>query len=279
MTDFYNTLGIDRTADPETIKRAYRKLAAQHHPDRGGDTHRFQEIQAAYDTLSDPEKKAQYDNPQPQGFHFQFGNGFPGGFHNIFEQHFGPGHPFSDIFGGRQGPRNRTLNLQVQLSLKECYNGKDLMANLTLPSGREQTVEIKIPPGVHEGTTLRLAGMGEDTIPNAPRGDLHVTIFVEPHPLWRRNGDDLIREVEISCLEAMLGKTIEIETLGESLLEINIKPGTQPGQVLSINGYGMPNLQNPRVKGKLLIEIKVKVPTLIDDSDKKIIESLRQKYA
>jgi curved DNA-binding protein len=264
MTDYYQTLGVDRNATPEEIKKAYRSLASKHHPDKGGDTNKFQDIQVAYETLSDPEKKAQYDNPQPQGFpggfHFHAG-GMPSGFDDILSQMFGGHHPF----GHRQPPRNKTLNIQTSISLEEAFRGKDLLANLTLPSGREQTIEVKIPAGIQDGTTLRLQGLGDDSIPNMPRGDLHLTILVLPHNIYRRQGDDLIRSVEITCIEAMLGKNILIDTLGDKTLEISISPGTQPGQILNINGYGMPKASDNRFKGRLMIQVNITVPLLTDE--------------
>jgi len=275
MTDYYTTLGVDRSADPETIKRAYRKLAAQHHPDRGGDTNKFQEIQAAYDTLSDPQRRSEYDNPQPQGFHFNFGGGFPGGFGSIFEQHFGPGHPFSDMFGGRPQNKNRTLNLQTTVSLHDAYFGKDVVAELVLPSGRKEKINIKIPPGVDDGTTIRVHGLGDDSIPNLPRGDIHLSIHVLPDPVWRRNGDDLIKTIDINCIEAMLGKNLNVDTLSGTTLQIVIKPGTQPGQVLSIQGHGMPNIHNQNVRGKLLLEVKISIPTLLTDIEKDLLRQIK----
>jgi curved DNA-binding protein len=218
MSDLYNTLGVERSANPDEIKRAYRKLAAQHHPDRGGDTKKFQEIQAAYDTLSDSEKRAEYDNPQPQigGFNFH-GNGFPPGFEDIFA-HFGDGHPFSAMFGRRPQQRNRTLNLQSSITLYEALTGKDIIANIRLPSGKEQLLEIKIPPGINDGSTLRLSGVGDDSIPNLPKGDIHFTIQVQPHPEFQRQGDDLISEIEVNCIDAILGKKILINTIDNKLL-------------------------------------------------------------
>lgn len=267
MADHYSTLGVDRNASQDEIKRAYRKLAAQHHPDRGGDTAKFQEIQGAYATLSDSEKKAQYDNPQPQGMHFTHG-GVPPGFEDIFSQMFGGGgNPF---FGHgfrqpQQPQRNRTLNLQTTVSLEEAYIGKDLMASITLPSGRDQLIEIKIPAGVQDGTVLRLAQMGDDSVSSIPRGDLHLTVNVAPHRVFQRQGDDLLYNLDVNCIDAILGKNLEITTLDGKVLELTIKPGTQHGQILGASGYGMPKMSDNRFKGRLLINIQIKIPSVTDD--------------
>jgi DnaJ-class molecular chaperone len=264
--DHYSTLGVDRGASPDDIKRAYRKAAAQHHPDRGGDTAKFQEVQAAYETLSDPGKRQQYDNPQPQGFPggFHFGGGVPPGFEDIFNA-FGGG-PFGDMFGGRrqQPQRNKTLNMQTSISLEDAFSGKDLMTTVVLPSGREQLIDIKIPAGINDGTTLRLSSLGDDTIPNIPRGDIHLTVHVHPHHKFQRQGDDLVMSLDVSCIDAMLGKTINVETIDKRMLEITVKPGTQPGSTLAAVGYGMPNVNDNRFKGRMLIQINITIPTVTD---------------
>jgi|LakMenEpi03Aug12_release.lakeMendotaPanAssembly.Ray.scaffolds.fasta_scaffold469106_2 DnaJ-class molecular chaperone len=273
--DYYNILGVNKNATQDEIKKAYRKLASQHHPDKGGDKSKFQEIQGAYDTLGDPEKRNQYDNPVPQGFN-QFG-GFPPGFEDIFSHFGGGGSPFGDIFGRQQHrppQRNRTLNLQTTISLEDAFSGKDMVASITLPSGLEQVLEVKIPAGVREGTVLRLAGMGDDTYQNIPRGDLHLTINIEPHRIYQRQGDDLLRQISISCFDAILGKTLTFETIDNKTLEIMIKAGTQHGQILAVQGYGMPYMGDQRMKGRLLIEIKVSVPTNLTEDQKDLIKQL-----
>lgn len=271
MSDYYSTLGVSKTANQEEIKKAYRKLASQHHPDRGGNKERFQEIQAAYDTLSDPDKRSQYDNPQPNfgGFGFQ-ANGVPPGFEDIFGA-FGGG-PFGDIFGRRGKPRNRNLNIQTAISLEEAFNGKEVIANLTLPSGKEQTLQIKIPPGISDGATLRLAGMGDDSIPNVPRGDIHLTVNVLPHPVFQRRGDDLVRTVVITCIDAMLGKNVRVTTIDNRQLDVEIAPGTQAGSILALQGQGMPNINDPRFKGRLLLEISIIIPNNLTEQQKKALQ-------
>jgi curved DNA-binding protein len=270
--DHYNTLGIDRGASPDDIKRAYRKMAAQHHPDRGGDTAKFQEVQAAYDTLSDQVKRQQYDNPQPQFGGGGFG-GPPPGFEDVFAQMFG-GNPFFGNGFRQQPQRNRTLNMQTSITLEEAFFGKDLMANIILPTGTEQMLEVKVPPGVRDGTVLRLTGMGDNTFPHAPRGDLHLTVNIQPHHIYQRQGDDLFRTLSVNCFEAILGKTITFETLDKRNLEINIVPGTQHGQVLAVQNYGMPYMGDPRMKGRLLLEIKVTIPTDLTEDQKNLIKQI-----
>jgi curved DNA-binding protein len=272
MADYYNILGVDRSASQDDIKKAYRKLAAQHHPDRGGDTAKFQDISVAYDTLGDPDKRAQYDNPAPQGF--QPYGGMPPGFEDILRG-FGGNSPFGDLFGGRraQPARNRTLNLQTQITLEEAFSGRELVANVQLPSGRNQTLEIKIPAGVRDGTTLRLAGMGDDTVSHLPRGDIHLTIQIVPHNRFHREGDDLIMKLDISCFDAILGTSVQFNSIDGKTLETNIPAGIQHGQLMNIQGQGMPNMSDIRMRGRLLIEIRIKIPTTLTDNQK---EELRK---
>lgn len=264
MSDYYSELGVSKTATQEEIKKAYRKLAAQHHPDRGGNKEKFQEIQVAYETLSDPEKRAQYDNPPRNFGGFEFhSNGVPPGFEDIFSA-FG-GSAFGDIFGRQNRPRNRTLNVQATISLEEAFFGKEVIANLTLPSGKEQTLQIKIPPGINDGMTLRLGGMGDDSFPNLPRGDIHLTVNIMPHSEFRRQGDDLVKTLFISCVDAMIGKTIRVTTLDNKQLDVNISAGTQHGSILSLHGHGMPNVNNPQFRGRLFLEISVVIPLINED--------------
>ena len=278
MADYYNVLGISKGASPDEIKRAYRRLASQHHPDKGGDTKKFQEIEEAYRTLSDPEKRSQYDNPQPQ-YHGGFGGGgMPPGFEDIFSQMFGSGggNPFFGQGFRQQPQRNRVLNIQTTITLEEAFHGKDLMATLGLPSGKEQVVEIKIPAGVQDGSVLRLAGMGDDTFANAPRGDIHLTINVSQHHRFQRQGDDLICDIEITCIDAMLGKTFYVDTIDGKTLEIGIRPGTQHGQMLAAHGYGMPKLGDNRFKGRMLVNVNVIIPNNLTDVQKQMLEQYFQ---
>ena len=273
-TDYYKILGVERNASEEDIKRSYRKLAMRHHPDRtGGDDTEFKKIQEAYATLSDSGKRQQYDNPQPQGFPPGFQQGRDP-MSDFMSHAFGHGNPFGDIFGQRAPqppPRNRTLNIQTSITLEEAFHGKDLIATLRLPSGRDQVVEVRIPAGVHDGVTLRLQGLGDDAHVNLPRGDLHLTIHVQPHAVFQRQGDDLVTNLSLNCVDAMLGTTINVTTLDQRTLEIKINPGTQHGQVLAAAGYGMPKASDNRFKGRMLLSVNITVPVGLSDRQKELL--------
>jgi len=256
MTNYYQTLGIEKNASEDDIKRAYRKMAMRHHPDRGGDQVEFQKIQEAYSVLSDPAKRQQYDNPQPQPQFHHFHGGVPPGFEDLFRQ-------FGVNFGfGHQQPRNRTLNLQTTISLEDALNGKEIVANIILPNGKENIINVKVPPGIQDGNTLRLRELGDDSVPGMPRGDVHLTINIDPHPEFQRQGDDLIKNVDVNVFDAMLGYTLPVYTLDHRLLEVNIPPGTQHGTTLSIQGHGMPNINDSRFRGRMLLNLKIIIPTL-----------------
>lgn len=274
MSDYYSILGISKSASQDEIKKAYRKLAAIHHPDRGGDTAKFQEIQAAYDVLSNPQKKSEYDNPPQQ--HFNNFNGVPPGFEDIFSNMFGG--DFSNIFGRHQhrqhNVKNKTLTFSTQITLEDAYTGKDVLTSIKLPSGKERTIEVKIPPGIRDNTTLRLAGMGDDSISNIPPGDIHLTISIQPHKIFKRNNDDLIMDTTITCFDAILGKKLEFVTLSGKTLETIIPAGIQPGQLLNINGHGMPNMSNPLMKGRLLINLNISIPTTLTEQQKEDLKKI-----
>lgn len=275
--NYYDVLGVPKTASQEEIKRAYRKLASQHHPDRGGNTSRFQEIQAAYDTLSDSQKRQEYDNPNPfgqtpsgnwQGFN---NNGHP--FEQFFHQ-FGP--DLGSIFGqrgGRRGFRNRDVNLSTDISLEEAFYGKDVVAQYSLQNGQRRTFEAKIPPGVESGNIIRIPGGGDRSIQELPPGDALLTVNVAPHARFQRHGADLVEEITITVWESMLGCDKDIRTVDGRTVTIRIKEGTQPNTMMRLQGYGMTVLNSPG-RGNHLINIKVYIPNNLTEYQKNTLKNI-----
>jgi curved DNA-binding protein len=277
--DYYSTLGVQRNASPDEIKSAYRKMAMKHHPDRGGDEATFKKISEAYDVLSDPQKKQIVDmggDPNAQPHH---GGGFNQG---PFEFHFGSGN-FNDIFGnfGFGGPRpmqkNKTINIGVDVTLEEVLTGKTLDAEITMPGGKTKLININIPPGINEGQQIRYSGMGDNSIPHLPPGDLIVNIRIANHPEFRREGDSLVVEKQISVWDAILGCKLEIVTLNGKNLEISIPAGTQSDTVLSCRNEGLPNMRS-NVRGNLLIKIRVTIPRNISSQQRSAIEQLKNDF-
>lgn len=268
MTDYYNILGVSQNATPDEIKKAYRKLANQHHPDKGGDQAKFKDISVAYDTLSDTQKKSEYDMQRAGGGReFRFHTGGPGfqDFNDIFGggSPFGGQHPFNDIFGRRMA-RNRDLNISCQISLLDSFTGKQLEANYNLPSGRPQTVVINIPGGVIHGDTIRYAGLGDDSIPNAARGHLNVTILIMPDSNFRRVNDDLYTNVDVSPIEAMIGCRKKVRTITGQELDLEIRAGVESGTEFASAGAGFPSPQNHHIKGRFVSVVNIRTPAVTD---------------
>ena len=273
MTDYYQTLGVSEGASPDEIKKAYRSLANKHHPDKGGDQARFKDISVAYENLSDPQKKAEYDQQRMYGggqqFHFNTGNPFQGGF-----DPFGGQGPFGDIFAhmrGAQMRRNRDLNIQCTVTFLDSFNGKQLEANYRLPSGRNQNVVINVPPGVTHGDTIRYSGLGDDSIPGAPRGNLNVTILVQPDPNYERRGDDLYQWVDLTAIEAMIGVKKKVQSLSGTTLDLDIRAGVEHGAEFASHGNGFPNVNNG-MKGRFVSVVRIKTPAV---SDPVIVQQLK----
>jgi DnaJ-class molecular chaperone len=275
--DYYSTLGLKRGANDDEIKKAYRSLAMKHHPDRGGDEKKFKEISQAYEFLSDPDKRRIIDmggDPNSQGGGFQ-GQG-------PFEFHFGTGN-MDDLFGnfgfggfgGRPLRRNKSLNINVEIDLEDVLHGKTINAEIGVPNGRKKIVTIEVPPGIEHGQQIKYGGMGDNSIPQTPPGDLIVNIFIRPNKQFKREGDSIIYEKSISIVDAILGASIEIQTLDKKNLKIAVPPGTQSDTMLSCRGEGLPNIRS-RQRGNLLIKVKVTIPKNLSNDQKQLIEQLRQ---
>ncbi|MBI3159716.1 MAG: J domain-containing protein [Chloroflexi bacterium] len=291
--DYYKILGVNREADSDELKRAYRQLAMQHHPDRnpGNKTseEKFKEINEAYQVLSDPEKRAHYDrlgsayqNWQQRGGSGNFnwedwmrGAGQPGGVRIEYEDLFGSGFSdfFSQIFGGlggfgapRRGPQARQpqrYESEMVISLAEAYQGGERRVRIN-----DRSYEVKVPPGARSGTQLRMKAAG-------PGGaDVYLIIKVTPDPRFERKGDDLTTEVGVDLLTAVLGGEIKVPTLKGDVL-LAIPPGTQPGQAFRLKGKGMPNLQEPHRHGDLYASVQVEVPRKLSRQARALFEQLR----
>ena len=260
--DYYELLGVDRTCSPSEIKKAYRKLASKHHPDKGGDAEQFKKIQEAYDTLSDPQKKEQYDNPNP------FRQGFDG--HMNFEDIFG------NIFGGngfgQRVRKNPDSQFTLRISLQEAYNGSNY--NLNMPDGTE--VSIRIPAGIRDGARLRVAGKGRQRDPNLPPGDVFVNVHIDMPNNWGRDGDNLYVKYMIDALDAITGVEIQVKHINNKKYSVQVPAGIQPGERVRLSGLGM---QSPTTggTGSLYVIVDVRIPDITDPESINLLNTIKQK--
>jgi curved DNA-binding protein len=274
--DYYNTLGISKSASEADIKSAYRKMAMKHHPDRGGDEKKFKEVTEAYETLSDPQKKQMFDmGVDPNAQHTSYRQGSP------FEFHFNTGN-FEDVFsnfgfGGRPVRKNKTLNVNIEVSLEDILKGRVIDAEIGIPNGSKRLVNIEVPPGIENGQQIRYRGMGEHTLKDVPPGDLIVNVLVKQHSVFQRQGDMLMIKKFISPWDAILGSEITIETIDKKTLTIGIQAGTQPDTVLSCRGEGLPNMRT-KVRGNLLIKVQIEIPKNLNSEQKDAVEQTKLKF-
>ena len=258
--DYYKRLGVAKTASPDELKRAYKKLAMQHHPDRGGDQRKFQEINEAYNTLKDPAKRKDYDNPQPKN-NYQYNSQ---NMNDMFNQFFRQ---------SRVRRRNADISISLRVKLQDVATGKDVIGKYRLNSGQEEIANLRIPAGIESGMVIKMAGLGDDSIKSLPRGDLHVQVIVENHRDFVRDRSHIRTKCSINVLELILGTEVIIVGLTGNSINVKIPAGTNPGTILSLPGYGIPDIHTNKV-GNLYLEIKGVTPKIEDKEILKEVENL-----
>jgi molecular chaperone DnaJ/curved DNA-binding protein len=286
MKDYYDILGVSEDASNDQIKKAFKDIAKKEHPDRGGNETAFKEVNEAYDTLKNSQKRHDYDTMRKFG-----GPGHGGQQHPFFNEDI-----FSDFFSGfgdgemdfgqrfnftqgpgtrtrtfRSGPRgNRNVQVRMAISIKEAMADDQKTINYKLPSGRDEFATVRIPAGVQHGVTFKFSGMGDDSIKNMPRGDLMVVMSVLDSDGYTRKGNDLFTDKTIDCFQAVRGHEFNLKTLENKIIKVKAPAGTQPGTLLSVKGQGMPVHKTLNIRGNLYIKIHVLIPQLSAADLKKI---------
>jgi molecular chaperone DnaJ len=301
--DFYAILGVSKDISEADLKKTYRKLARQYHPDSNpGDAKaeaKFKEISEAHSVLADPETRKEYDQVRAMGSGARFtsgGGGQPGGFEDVFGGMFGGGRPqqragfqqngFEDILGGMFGGGGFGQPTGGFRGAGGPIKGRDLVANtvldfitaihgdtITLQPAGGKPIKVKIPAGVSDGQKIRLKGKGEASIDGGESGDLVITVTVRKHPVFERDGLNLRVDVPVTFVEATLGATIEVPTLGGEPVRLRVAPGTPSGRVLRVKGRGV---STPKGEGDLLATVQVAVPSHLPAGAREALEAFAE---
>ncbi len=312
MPDYYKILGVPRNASLSEIQKAYRKLARKLHPDVNPNDKdakkKFQELQAAFEVLSDPQKREMYDRygssfeamgggPRPGS---TWGTGATSGFEQYgpfedvdFAQFFGErfgsqfGGEFSDLFAQfRQGPgrtrrtstarrRGEDVHQEITIPFQTAVTGGEVELDVRRPDGRIETLRVKVPAGIEEGKKIRLRNQGTSPLPDVPPGDLLLTVRIQPHPHFQRRGNNLYVKVPVTLAEAVLGARVDVPT-PKGTVSLRIPPGTSSGAKLRIRGHGVEPPNSP--PGDLLAEIQIVIPKNLDESSQQFIRQLDERY-
>jgi len=346
--DYYETLGVKRGAGADELKKAYRKLAMQYHPDRNPDDptaeQKFKDISEAYGVLRDDDSRAAYDRFGHAAFDGRggaggagdFGFNFSGGFADIFDEMFGE---FMGARRGRPVQRGADLRYNMQVSLEEAFTGKTAQirvptsvvcdacsgsggekgsAPITCPTchgrgriraqqgfftiertchgchgtgkviqkpcracdgqGRvhkEKTLQVNVPPGVEDGTRIRLSGEGEAGVQGAPPGDLYIFLAIQPHRLFKRDGANVFCQVPIRMTKAALGGTIEVPTIDGTRARLSVTPGTQTGQQFRLKGKGMSVLRS-KARGDMYVQVQVETPVQLTKRQEELLRDFEK---
>ena len=280
--DFYKILGVAKDVSDAELKKVYRKLARQYHPDSNpGDAKaesKFKEISEAYSVLSDPAQRKEYDAVRAMGGGARFtggagGAGFPGGFpggaggfEDVFSNLFGGGGRggFGGGFGGFGPQRGSDLTMTTTLNFIDGVKGTAIKVNL---GGKD--VSVNIPAGVNDGQKIKLRGKGQASPNGGEAGDLIITCNIKPHPVFSRDGHNLRVTVPVTFAEAVLGATIMVPTLGGEPVKLKVAPGTPNGRVLRVKGRGVVTAKH---EGDLLATVEIAVPSHVSDKAKKALE-------
>lgn len=307
--DYYNILGVPRSASQDEIKKAFRKLARKHHPDAGGDEAKFKEINEAYEVLSDEKKKQLYDqygtaneNQIPWG-----GAGGAGGYGYGYDDIFGGaggttytystgGGGFADIdwsdilnsirsgegafgtdwdFGANRARKGQDMSVTLDVTFDEAFKGTTKKVTVRIPGKSEaDTIEVKVPEGARDGGRLRYKGRGGLGENGGPAGDLLITTRIKAHPYFKRDKADVIIDLPINIAEAALGTSIVVPAPDGTKVRVKIPAGTQDGKILTIKGKGAKDIKQKSADafGNLKIKVQVKVPTDMNEDQTKAME-------
>jgi molecular chaperone DnaJ len=282
--DFYKILGVEKSATAAQIKKKYRTLARELHPDKNkGDKkleEQFKAVSEAYDILSDEKTRKEYDearslyasggfrSPQAganrsQSRNEDFFNDFGGG---------GSQDIFANLFGGRRGPRRgQDLETGSTITFRESILGTTLDLRLAVDGGSPQNITARVPAGVHDGTKIRLKGKGAPG--EGGSGDLFINLHVKPHPIFSRKGENIMMVLPVTFVEATLGADVMVPTFSDEEVVVRLPPGTPNGRVLRIKGRG---IKKNNVTGDLLVTVEIQVPRHINSQAQKALEEFAE---
>ena len=292
--DYYETLGVSRTATQDEIRKAYKKLAREYHPDNRPDDpqaeQKFKEIQEANSVLSDPEKRAQYDrfgsafqNAGAGGPQFHWSTSGPGGAVDL-DDILGGGFDLGSLFGGLGGggrarqarPRpqaGQDVEMEIEIPFYVAIEGGQHSVPIRRQNGNVERLNVKIPAGVDTGSVVKLSGQGHPGQLGGPAGDLRLSVKVAPHPYFRREGNNILLDVPITPAEAVLGTKVDVPTVKEGKVTLTIPPGTSSGAKLRLSGLGAPDPKTKQ-RGDQFVVVKIVVPKTISEDTRELYEQI-----